>query len=161
MEVGCSPSRPTTFFYIATLLDARFLALQIPLLFTDEMRKDARAEYRAEYANSMHWAPSDESAGDEAEAHVEAPSREEESELLNNGRALRDGSLESFMSSMPHLVSPLASPGCTAPSLTPAPKKAGSTSTWPPRRRASSSMQRPCGTSRWTGGPAMSTASHT
>ena len=36
-----------------------------------------------------------------------------------------------------------------------------STSTWPPRRRVPSSRQRPCGTSRWTGGPAMSTASHT
>ena len=83
------------------------------------MRKDAHAEFRAEYANSMHWAPSDESAGDEAEAPVEAPSQEEESELLNNGCALRDGSLESFISSMSHLVSPLTSPGCTATSLTP------------------------------------------
>lgn len=91
------------FFYIATLLDPRFLALRIPL-FTNEMRKEAYAALRNEYA--MNWAPP---APTET---PRAPTREEESELINNGCALRDGSLESFMSSMGHLMD---SPASTSP----------------------------------------------
>lgn len=98
------------FYAIATLLDPRFLDLPIPL-FTNEMRKRAYTALRDEYA--MQWAPA------EKEAPPPSPSREEESELLNNGCTLRDGSLSSFMSSNSHLVSPLAS---TAPTVT-SPKK--------------------------------------
>ena len=57
----------------------------------------------------MNWAPS------EPIDTPLAPTREEESELLNNGCALRDGSLESFLSSMGHLMD------TPAPSSSPSP----------------------------------------